>query len=236
MAKGEWIAFLDADDIWYPRKLELVVSVIKNSSEAAVICHNEYRHVESISKRTLLCHGPYEEDFYRVLLVQGNRVSTSAVTVRASFLTNHDLRFNTSPDFAVVEDYDLWLNIALHGGRFSFIDEPLGEYTIGNDNLTLDFERFHRNRTCLLRTHVFNIQKFEPNHYKLWRMMEVRLAIQSSKQLFYSQKYLSAVIGVFGAVSKSPISLVLYLYWWAKRKVRHARLSRNLAPIGRYEN
>lgn len=232
MACGDWIAFLDADDFWYPRKLEVVAAAIAELPDVVAVCHNEYRHIETSGERSLLCHGPYEDDFYRVMLTQGNRVSTSAVTVRRDFLAHHGLRFNTSRDYAIVEDYDLWLRIALSGGRYHFIDEPLGEYVIEGDNLTSNFERFHRNRTRLLYDHVFAVQSFEPNRQKLWRTMEVRLAIQSSRELLRKRGFLSAASELITALLKSPRSLAQYFIWWRRRRARHSRIEREVGAVG----
>lgn len=230
-AKGGWIAFLDADDLWHPQKLETVAGVIAHMPEVAAVCHNEYRHDESTGERRLLCHGPYEEDFYRVMLIQGNRVSTSAVVVRREFLNRCELRFNTAEEYAIVEDYDLWLRIALHGGRFYFIDTPLGEYMIENDNLTSNFKRYQRNRTCLLRDHVMSVQDFEPDREKLWRMMEVRLAIQNSRQVARAQGLIPAAKELLNAASKSPKSLARYFGWWLQRKIRNKRIGQLVRGI-----
>jgi glycosyltransferase involved in cell wall biosynthesis len=225
LAKGDWVAFLDADDLWYPKKLEAVAEVITHAPEITAICHNEYRKNDVTGERRLLCHGPYEEDFYRVMLLQGNRVSTSAVVVRREFLNRNELRFNTTEEYAIVEDYDLWLRIALTSGRFFFIEDPLGEYIIENDNLTSNFKRYQHNRTCLLRDHVMNVQSFEPNREKLWRMMKVRLAIQNSKQIVRTHGLIPAAKVVLCAALNSPLSLAYYFFWWLRRRIRNIRIA-----------
>ena len=44
--------------------------------------------------------------------------------------------FNETPELVSLEDFDRWLTIARIGGKFSFIDEVLGFYWIGEDNIS----------------------------------------------------------------------------------------------------
>ena len=91
-----WVSFLDADDLWHPRKLELVKEVISDKSKykVDVICHNEILNLNGNRDKKILEYGPYTKDFYYNLLTLGNCLSTSAVTVRKDFLTSNNIQFN----------------------------------------------------------------------------------------------------------------------------------------------
>jgi glycosyltransferase involved in cell wall biosynthesis len=219
-ARGEWICFLDADDLWYPNKLEIVAKAIAANPDADVFCHHEILSVLATERKSLLRHGPFEADFYRVMLTQGNRVSTSATTVRRNFLDTYGLRFNQSHDYVIIEDYDLWLHIARYDGHFHFINLPLGEYVIENDNLTANSTRHRHNLRVLLHDHVYHIQSFEPEKNKLWRQIRVRLSAQEAKEQISQGRFGTAACILANAWATSPRGGVRYVSSWIRRQIR----------------
>ena len=52
-ANGDYIAFLDADDCWYPEKLEKVNNFLIVHPEIDVLCHNEIEIRDDGKKRLL---------------------------------------------------------------------------------------------------------------------------------------------------------------------------------------
>ncbi len=84
-SKGNWIAFLDADDEWLPKKLKDINEIIKRNN-FQVICSSELI-VDKINKKRKIWHyGPYEKNFYETLLKYGNKLSTSSTIVNKKFL------------------------------------------------------------------------------------------------------------------------------------------------------
>lgn len=219
-ARAEWICFLDADDIWYPEKLEMVARVIETDPEVDAVCHNEVLSVLAKGKKSLLRHGPFVDDFYRVMLIDGNRVSTSAVAVRREFLKCNSLRFNESRDYVVVEDYDLWLRMAFHGGIFRFIADPLGEYIIEDDNLTGNTSRHRNNLSVLLRSHVYQLQTFEPNKDKLWRQVRVRMDVREAKERITGGHLMSGAGLLIASAIRSPQGFLSFAAAWLGRRSR----------------
>lgn len=210
-ASAPWISFLDADDIWYPTRLSEIAQAITQNPESNVFCHNEMLHIVGANEKTLLKYGPYEKDFYRTMLTQGNRLSTSAVTVRTDFLLKHDLRFNQASDYVIVEDYDFWLRLANHGACFTFIAKPLGEYIIEIDNISLATTRARHNQRVLLKDHVYIIQQFEIDKDKLWRQICLRLDIEEGRELLGQGKIVDGLRMLAGIMAAQPFQTMKIL-------------------------
>jgi glycosyltransferase involved in cell wall biosynthesis len=131
--KGEFVAFLDSDDCWYPKKLEL--SVHKLDSGCDLVCHGEAWVIEENGQRRVrnVIYGPEQRASFSSLLFDGNCISTSAVVVRRQCLEMAGC-FDEAEDIVTAEDYHLWLKLARTGARIGFLSDILGEYRIHPGN------------------------------------------------------------------------------------------------------
>jgi len=219
LSKGEWVCFLDSDDKWHQEKLKGVYEAVQLNADLSVVCHNENIYSEaSNSVGRLLKYGPNSHDMYKEMLVFGNRLSTSATSIRIKFLRDNNLQFNELEKYATVEDYDLWLNLARRKAKFKFIPKSLGFYTLGYENMIFSSGMYCKNLENLLKQHVYNIQKFEKNKKNLWRVMQIRLNIcqirYGESALFLKMFY---IIMVF---FKHPLYFLVFLNGYIKTKLQ----------------
>lgn len=151
-ACGQWVAFLDSDDVWQQEKLSLVQAAIKATSEIVLVCHYE-QLVEAGIPGRILRYGPEVPQMYERLLFGGNALSTSAVVVRRDVLERTG-GFSEAPQFVTVEDYEYWLRLAKEG-RFLFLSDVLGEYHVHGSNESAKIER-HVKALIAVVTHHLN--------------------------------------------------------------------------------
>ncbi len=159
-AQGEYIAFCDDDDLWYPEKLDRCLNSLRQDKDIILVCHDVNVIYKGGAIRVDIC-GPYVEPMYYRLLFQDNCVFTSAVIARRDRLLAVD-GFNERPDFAGVEDYDLWMRLA-KVGKFYFLHETLGEYRVHENTYTYDIEKRTRH---LLNVVEHHFSQFSPNELK----------------------------------------------------------------------
>ncbi|MBF0104196.1 MAG: glycosyltransferase [Deltaproteobacteria bacterium] len=133
LATGDYIAFLDSDDVWYPKKLETVMAILSGDNTVDLVCHNENMVVnrkiikELYYSRTLKdINSSPPQKIFRTLIGK-NFLSPSAVTIKKTCLVEHPF----DEGLMVAEDYDLWLRLSRRY-RFYFLDAFLGEFKADN--------------------------------------------------------------------------------------------------------
>lgn len=222
-AKGDWVAFLDSDDYWYPQKLETIIAEMETDGNFDVFSNDELKADLKTGDKSMLRYGPYEKDFYKTMLLEGNRLSPSATVIRRTFLVEHGLGFGESLDYVTVEDFDLWLNLARTGARFKFIHEVLGEYVIHENNSSARLSQHLRNGAAMLHDHVFNIQQFHPSPDRLWKQVSIRLHFGQVKQFALKGQLGLAIKLVLVNLFNSPIDTARYIYSKVKRLLKARR-------------
>jgi glycosyltransferase involved in cell wall biosynthesis len=105
LAKGEWIAFLDDDDLWLPEKLEYQVEAAYETGADMIAC--DYVEFDAYGKLPdrVVCPGPAD---VKKISHQLWWAAPSAVIVRADAL--RDIGFD--PSFTCCDDTELWRRIA----------------------------------------------------------------------------------------------------------------------------
>jgi glycosyltransferase involved in cell wall biosynthesis len=139
-ASGEFIAFLDADDLWEPTKLEKQVSLFTRDSIGVVFSRMKFINEEGLPlyKEVTGKHYTPRSGYVTDALLFENFVPYSSTVVRKLCFEKFGM-FNS--EYKNGLDWDLWLRISKEY-EFAFVDEPLLSYRIGHPGqLTANAER-----------------------------------------------------------------------------------------------
>jgi len=119
-ASGKFIAFLDSDDLWLPKKLSMQLDFF-NANPDALICQTEEKwlrngiRVNPKKRHKKLSGDIFEPSLYLCL------VSPSAVMIKRSLFKKTGMFDESLP---ACEDYDIWLRISSRDPVY-LIDTPL---------------------------------------------------------------------------------------------------------------
>lgn len=118
-AEGEFVCFLDADDLWFPNHLdELSLRIDENPDINYFITSHSVSHSDGSSYNSSDKLSFSNDDFiitdnlFKLLNTYGDAiVHTNCICVKRSSLIKHSLRFE--PGERLGEDTDMWYRIAL---------------------------------------------------------------------------------------------------------------------------
>lgn len=141
-AQAEYVAFLDADDVWDEWKLHKQINVFKTTELTNVgLVYCEYNLITdsgSMITNKGVCLQNELRGYVTRKLTYGNRItgSASAVLIRRCFLNG--LTFDTS--LVCAEDWDLWLRLS-ELCQFDFVHEALVKIRVHDNNSQNDQNR-----------------------------------------------------------------------------------------------
>jgi glycosyltransferase involved in cell wall biosynthesis len=130
-SKGDWIAFLDSDDIWSKKKLEICARYFHFD----IVYHGMHVILQSsntVKKRGLRSR-KIGKNALESLILKGNPIACSSVLIRKTLFTSIN-GMEESQELVGVEDYHAWLKASIQTNKFKRIKKYCGYYRVHSEN------------------------------------------------------------------------------------------------------
>ena len=136
-ANGNWIAFLDADDLWKKNKLEKQIKLLKKKKAGIIYCENKiiFQNNNDLNlfgkiiknSKTIV----YEGNVFNKLMLKNFIPLCSAIFLKKAFIESGGI----NPKYSFSEDYDFILKISKNYNVY-FTKDTYSIYRVHNNNLS----------------------------------------------------------------------------------------------------
>jgi glycosyltransferase involved in cell wall biosynthesis len=194
VARGRYIALLDADDEWLPHHLAACVDILEKRRDVGLVHANIERINVDGSKRLAVKRFWNDGlDPFATVYLRREHVSCSTAVVRRELIDRVG-QFDVSFNRIGCEDRDLWLRCATESG-FVFIDDVHLRYRTHNENMSGNIEKMQRARSMLVEK-FSDTPQGRPLRRQAWAAMYYGMGDQwldAGKRLPAARAYLNAL-------------------------------------------
>jgi glycosyltransferase involved in cell wall biosynthesis len=110
-ARGEFVAFLDSDDLWLPEKLERQIDGMRAAGSKCGLSYTWLRCVDDNGAQAMRIHPDIDGDCFERILVSNFIGSFSNLVVRRALLVEEG---GLDEDFRSCQDWDLLIRLCRH--------------------------------------------------------------------------------------------------------------------------
>ncbi len=147
LSRGSYVAFLDADDVWHPDKLERQMRLFQGRPELGVV-YSDYECVDAQGRPLDKGVTPMRRGWVTGPLLIENFVCYSAGVVRRECLERNG-GFDESLQMGI--DYDLWLRLSAQW-QFDFVPAATVSYRIWAGQMSKNYRKRYESAIHIMKT------------------------------------------------------------------------------------
>jgi glycosyltransferase involved in cell wall biosynthesis len=133
---ADFVAFLDADDFYYPRRLEALAELASAQPELDVLTTNADLEIDgAVTGRYYPDVAEFPAEDQALAIIASDSAIFGAAAVRRK---TYEAAGGLKEGLRSGDDWELWIRLALAGSRFGLVDEPLYRYRIHERGTSAD--------------------------------------------------------------------------------------------------
>ncbi len=204
-SKGEFIAFLDADDWWEKSKLEKQI-VFFEDPKVGLVYSNLYLFNENEKKRKIYSKKILKSGYLTKDLLKNYNIGITTLILRKSA---YKAEKGFDNQYNVIGDFDFVIRLSCNW-KFKSVQEPLSYYRIHDENFILknDFLEIEEFQKWISDQKIFSNKNFTSN----LKFVKQRIIFLKTIKHIKDGKFFNALKNIlFFPISFKKIKLIIYL-------------------------
>ena len=217
-ARGDFIAFIDTDDLWMKNKIEKQLPLFEND-KVGIVISNTIFFKENGWKKILYKSPPITGNVFRTLITK-YFISLETVMIRRECLQNLDSLFDKR--FNLIEEFDFLCRLS-YQWQLDYVDEILAKWRFREDSMTwTQRSEFPSERRAMIKKLISVIPDFKNKYDREIQIFNrntdydealgyfMKNEYSKSRKSISKYKFKSIKIFIFYCLSFIPIILTKY--------------------------
>jgi len=193
-SQGNYIAFLDSDDLWLPEKLDKQVELLDSNKKLGLVYSDNYV-IDSngnLKKKSFLPCAMFRGNVFKELLHR-NFIALLTVIIRKEVLNKVGM---FDPKYKIAQDYDLFLRIAEYY-PVDFVEQPLAKYRVHAEGVSKNIELSVDEDLQIMGYWLIKKPELKRELRGKIRLKKARLCYNLTAYYFSKHEYKKAVKGIY---------------------------------------